>query len=128
MWAFQRTHNWTPKIQDCEDPPSWTLTPKYKNAIFSKIGNLQIWCLLTIAYVVMWCLSICLSCPYILSKRIKLSSKLFHHRVATPFQFFHTKWHSNILMETPTPTRALNAGGVGRNHDSEPISGFSACC
>jgi len=21
-----------------------------------------------------------------------------------------------------------NAGGVGRNRDSEPISGFSACC
>jgi len=21
-----------------------------------------------------------------------------------------------------------NAGGVGRNHNSEPISGFTACC
>ena len=25
-------------------------------------------------------------------------------------------------------TGASNAGGVGRNRDSEPISGFSACC
>jgi len=23
---------------------------------------------------------------------------------------------------------ASNAGGVGRNRDSEPISGFTACC
>jgi len=28
---------------------------------------------------------VCLSCPYILSKRIKISSKFFHRRVATPF-------------------------------------------
>jgi len=25
-------------------------------------------------------------------------------------------------------TRVSNAGGVGRNRDSEPISGFTACC
>jgi len=25
-------------------------------------------------------------------------------------------------------TGALNASGVGRNRDSEPVSGFSACC
>jgi len=31
------------------------------------------------------CLSMCLSCLYMLSKRIKLSSIFFHHRVATPF-------------------------------------------
>jgi len=24
-WAFQRTHYWTPKIQDGGDPPSWIL-------------------------------------------------------------------------------------------------------
>ena len=35
-WAFQRTHYWTSKIQDGGDPPSWILTPKCKNAIFSK--------------------------------------------------------------------------------------------
>ena len=26
------------------------------------------------------------------------------------------------------PNGASNAGGVGRNRDSEPVSGFSACC
>jgi len=31
-----------------------------------------------------------------------------------------------ILRQGP-PNRASNAGGVGRNRDSEPISGFSAC-
>ena len=35
-WAFQRTHYWTPKIQDGGDRPSWILAPKCKNAIFSK--------------------------------------------------------------------------------------------
>ena len=35
-WAFQRTHYWTPKIQDGGDPPCWILTPKCINAIFSK--------------------------------------------------------------------------------------------
>ena len=31
------------------------------------------------------CLSVCLSRSWIMSKRIKISSKFFHHRVATPF-------------------------------------------
>jgi len=35
-WAFQRTHYWTLKIQDGGVSPSWILTPKRKNAIFSK--------------------------------------------------------------------------------------------
>jgi len=30
-------------------------------------------------------------------------------------------------METSL-TRASDAGGVGRNRDSEPLSGFNACC
>ena len=38
--------------------------------------------------------------------------KIFHHRVATPFWFFHTKRHGNILTGTPL-TGASNAGGVG---------------
>jgi len=40
---------------------------------------------------------------------------------------FHTKWDGDIPTGTPL-TGALNAGGLGRNHDSEPISGFIACC
>jgi len=41
--------------------------------------------------------------------------------------FFCTKRPGNILTGTPL-MGALNAGWVGRNHDSEPISGFIACC
>jgi len=37
-WDFQRTHYGTPeiKIQDGRDLPSWILSPKCKNTIFSK--------------------------------------------------------------------------------------------
>ena len=31
------------------------------------------------------CLSVCLSCSWIMSKRINISSKFFHHLVASPF-------------------------------------------
>ena len=34
--GFLKNPLWTPKIQDGGDPPSWILTPKCKNAIFSK--------------------------------------------------------------------------------------------
>jgi len=59
------------------------------------------------------------------------SSNFFHHRVATrwwkkfhstPFQFFHTKRGGDIPTGTPL-TGASNAGGVGRNRDSERLSG-----
>jgi len=52
-WAFQRTHHGTPKIQDGGDTPSWILTPKCKNAIFSK-SNLELWCLLTTLRKLNW--------------------------------------------------------------------------
>jgi len=48
-------------------------------------------CYASAAYVVMRCLSVCLSVcvclsrSCILSKRINISSKCFHLRVATPF-------------------------------------------
>ena len=39
-----------------------------------------------------------------------------------------TVWfYDNTLTETPL-NGASNAGGVGRNRDSEPISGFTSCC
>jgi len=52
--------------------------------------------------------SVCLSRSSIMSRRINISPKFFHSRVATPFWFFsyQRKWH----------------------RDSEPISVFSACC
>jgi len=48
---------------------------------------------------------------------------------ATPFYFCHTKRHGNILTGTPL-TGSSNAGGIGKNFDSERISGFaiSNCC
>ena len=45
------------------------------------------------------------------------SSKSFHHWVATPFQYFHTKRHDNIQTRTPV-TGALNAGVVGLKSNS----------
>jgi len=72
------------------------------------------------------CLSVCLSRSWIMSKRIKIYSKFFHCRVATPFYFFRAKRHSNIPTGTPL-TGASNAGRIGRNRDSEPISDLTAC-
>ena len=79
------------------------------------------------AYAVMRCLSVRPSRSWIVSKQINVSSKNFHHRVPKPFQFFLAKRHDNTLTETPL-NGASNAGGVGRNRDSEPISGFTSCC
>jgi len=63
---------------------------------------------------------VCLSRSSILSKRINISSIFF-------IVFPYTKRYGNIL--TPPPlTRALNTGGVGKSRDSQPISGFIACC
>ena len=61
-------------------------------------------------------MSVRLSCSWIVSKRINVSSKFFHHREAKPFKFFRTKRHGNIHTGTPL-TGSLNAGGVGRNRN-----------
>jgi len=73
------------------------------------------------------CPSIRLSRSYILSIRTNISSKIFHCLVVIPFLFFHTKCHGDIQTGSPL-TGASNAGGVGRNRDSEPISDFIMCC
>ena len=39
-----------------------------------------------------------------------------------------TGWRYSYGNPLPSLTGASNAGGVGRNRDSEPISGFNACC
>ena len=57
-----------------------------------------------------------------MSKPIKISLKFFYHRVATPFWFFRAKRYSNFPTGTFL-TGASNAGGIGRNRDSEPVSG-----
>ena len=69
-----------------------------------------------VSVVVSVCVSVCLSVTFVsLSKRINISSKIFHHRVPTPNGL-------GIFLLT----RASNAGGIGRNRDSEPISGLTA--
>ena len=65
------------------------------------------------------CVCVCLSRSCIVSKRIKISSNFFHRRAATPFWLFHHKRDGDIPTGTPL-TGASNAGGVGRNRDSEP--------
>ena len=75
--------------------------------------------------------SVCVSVhplrSWILSKRINMCSKIFHHRVATAFYVVHTERHGDIPTITYL-TGTSNAGGVGRNRDSQPKSCFTACC
>jgi len=91
-------------------------------------------CYASAAYAVMQCVSVCLSVCLCVSVSFVHSVKtnkhifnFFHHRVGTPFQFSCTKQYGNIPTGTPL-TGASNAGRVGRNRDSEPISGLTACC
>jgi len=67
------------------------------------------------AYAVMRCpsvrQSVRLTRSWIMSKRINISSKFFHHRVATSFSFFHTKRCGDIPTGTPL-TGASNADEV----------------
>jgi len=62
------------------------------------------------------CPSGCLSSSCILSKRINVSSKLFHRRVATPFYFssYQTLWQYS---DGDPPNGTSNEGGVGKNLD-----------
>jgi len=81
------------------------------------------------ASAVMWCPSVRPSRSWILSKRIniKLYSNFFSPSGSHTIHFFRTKRHGNIPTGTFL-TGASNAGGVCRNRDNEPISGFIACC
>ena len=76
------------------------------------------------------CLSICVSFTFVDHvKRNKHVVEFFsrsgsHTILVFPYQ---TGWQ--YFDGTPlTGGGASNAGGVGRNHDSESISGFSMCC
>jgi len=57
------------------------------------------------------------------AKTNKRIFKIFNRRVAEPFWFVRTKLRGNIPTETLL-TGVSNEGGVSRNRDSEPISGF----
>ena len=66
------------------------------------------------------CLSVRLSHAGILLKRLNVSSNFFHHRVATPFWFYHTKRYGN---------RDLPNGGNDRrlyetDRNFRPVSRF----
>ena len=76
---------------------------------------------ISVAIASMRCLSVCLSHSWVAPKRIKISSKFFHHHAATPFKFFHTKWGGDIPTGTPL-MGASNARGVWKIDDFRPIS------
>ena len=78
----------------------------------------------------MWCMYVCVSVCHVrgfCQKRINVSSNFFYHRVAKPFYFLHTNGMAILRWELSL-TGAWNACVVGRSRDSEPISGFTACC
>jgi len=97
-----------------------------KAIYWSKITIFAAWCYASTAYAVMWCLSVCMSVhpsrSWILSKRISISSKLFYHRVATPFLFFRTKRHGNIPMGDPPNGHQVQVS-VGTNRDCPRTAG-----
>jgi len=68
------------------------------------------------------CLSVCLSRSWVVSKRIKISSKFFFTIGQPHHSSFSIPCGMAIFWREPPPlTGASNAGGVGRNRDSEPI-------
>jgi len=68
------------------------------------------------------CLSVCLSHAGIESKRLYVSSKIFHHRVAPPLYFSRTKgWQYSV---GDPQNGGVECKGEWKNHDFRPISGF----
>ena len=98
---------------------------------FAQLG-LAVRCNASADYAIMRCLyvclHVCLSRSYIVSKQIKISSEIFSLSGSQAILVFRTKRHGNIPTGPPPLTGASNAGGVGRQRDSEPISGLTACC
>ena len=54
--------------------------------------------------------------------------KIFSPSGSQAIQVYHTKWHGNIPTGNSPLAGASNAGRVGINRDSEPMSGCTACC
>jgi len=75
------------------------------------------------------CLSVCLPVTFVDCVKTNKHNlqNYFSQSGSQSILVFHTKRHGNIPTETPL-TGALNAGGVNKHRDSEPISGFTACC
>jgi len=98
----------------------WTLrgTPGGRHSIFAAR------CYASAAYVVMRCVSATFIHSVKTNKRIfKIFSPSGSYTILVfPYQ---TAWQYSDG-NTPPPTGTSNAGGVGRNHGSEPIFGFTA--
>ena len=72
--------------------------------------------------------SVCPSVTFVdFVKTNKHIFKKFSYSGSPIILVFRTKRNGNIPAATPL-TGASNAGGVGINRDSEPISRFTACC
>jgi len=72
------------------------------------------------------CLFVCMSVTFVSCvKTNKHIFKIFSPSGSQAILVFRTKRHGNIRTGTPL-TGASNAGGIGRNRDSEQISGFAA--
>ena len=73
--------------------------------------------------------SVCLSVTFVSCvKTNKRIIKFFSLSGCHTILVFFTPNGIAILRREPPPSGASNAGGVGRNRDSELISGFNACC
>ena len=99
------------------------LTLTYKFHIFCRV----MLCI-SAAIAVMRCPSVRpsvhLSRLWIMSKRINISSKYFHHRVATPFQFFSYQTGWRYSDGNPPKGGVECRWGIGRNRDSGLIAGY----
>jgi len=79
-------------------------------------------CYTRAASAMMRCLSVCLSVSQFVHS-VKMNKVIFKI-------FSQSGSHTILVFPYQTGWRYsdANAGGVGRNRDSEPISGFNACC
>ena len=79
--------------QFCTEFRQWNRYPRSIECIFAcfcgqNFNFCRAMLCISASYAVMRCLSVCLSRSRVVSKRMNISSKCFHSRVATPFYFF----------------------------------------
>jgi len=81
------------------------------------------WCIIAVFAVMQVCLSVrpsvCTSRSWITSKRINMSSKFFHHRVATPFYFFLPK--GCLYSDGNPPNGGVECKGGMKNPAFRPL-------
>jgi len=86
------------------------------------------WSLGISSHAVFVCLSVCLFVTIVYS--VKTNKHIFKILSESGSQAILVLSAPNVMaiFLMGPPTEASNAGGVDRNSDSEPISGFTACC